>query len=97
MIVHVDPDKIPQVVSRTPGSFPKLQTRSDADPIYDVIVCGGTLGIFVATALASKGLYVGVVERNILKGVLRSFLLSISFTIFQFHKKDNPFRLRLIL
>ncbi|KAF3332129.1 Lycopene cyclase protein [Carex littledalei] len=64
----IDSEKIPQVVSRTPGSFPKPQTRSDADPIYDVIVCGGTLGIFVATALASKGLNVGVVERNILKG-----------------------------
>ncbi|RVW97406.1 hypothetical protein CK203_026321 [Vitis vinifera] len=31
-------------------------------------VCGGTLGIFIATALSSKGLRVGVVERNILKG-----------------------------
>lgn len=69
---NVDPEKIPQVVSRTPGSFPRPDTRSEAGPIYDVIVCGGTLGIFVATALASKGLCVGVVERNILKGVLRS-------------------------
>jgi glycerol-3-phosphate dehydrogenase len=36
---------------------------------FDVVVCGGTLGIFIATALSAKGLQVGVVERNILKGV----------------------------
>lgn len=36
---------------------------------FDIIVCGGTLGIFIATALSCKGLRVGVVERNVLKGV----------------------------
>ncbi|KAK6918830.1 hypothetical protein RJ641_017252 [Dillenia turbinata] len=35
---------------------------------FDVLVCGGTLGIFIATALGMKGLRVGIVERNILKG-----------------------------
>lgn len=35
----------------------------------DVVVCGGTLGIFIATALIAKGLKVCIVERNILKGV----------------------------
>ena len=35
----------------------------------DVVVCGGTLGIFIATALSAKGLKVSIVERNILKGV----------------------------
>ncbi|KAA3459183.1 Lycopene cyclase-type, FAD-binding protein [Gossypium australe] len=34
----------------------------------DVVVCGGTLGIFIATALIAKGLKVCIVERNILKG-----------------------------
>ena len=37
---------------------------------FDVLICGGTLGIFFAAALASKGLKVGVVEKNILKGVV---------------------------
>jgi 2-polyprenyl-6-methoxyphenol hydroxylase-like FAD-dependent oxidoreductase len=60
-----------------------------------VIVCGGTLGIFVATALASKGLNVGIVERNVLKGVLRIFWFQLLYC-FEFHKK-NVFRLRLIL
>ncbi|MQM03286.1 hypothetical protein Taro_036061, partial [Colocasia esculenta] len=35
---------------------------------FDVLVCGGTLGIFVAVSLACKGLRVGIVERNLLKG-----------------------------
>lgn len=36
---------------------------------YDIVVCGGTLGIFLATALCAKGLRVAVVERNAIKGV----------------------------
>lgn len=36
---------------------------------FDVTVCGGTLGIFVATALALKGLHVAVVEKDVLRGV----------------------------
>lgn len=40
---------------------------------FDVIVCGGTLGVFIATALSSRGLRVGIVERGILKGVLMAF------------------------
>lgn len=36
--------------------------------MFDVLVCGGTLGIFIATVLASKGLRVGIVERNIIQG-----------------------------
>lgn len=37
--------------------------------MYDVAVCGGTLGIFVATSLALRGVKVVVVERGELKGV----------------------------
>lgn len=36
---------------------------------FDVLVCGGTLGIFVATALVSRGVSVAIVERNLIKGV----------------------------
>ncbi|CAA6661411.1 unnamed protein product [Spirodela intermedia] len=53
-------------------SFPNSSGRSYSDeiffPTFDILVCGGTLGIFFALALASKGLKVGVVEKNLLKG-----------------------------
>lgn len=39
-----------------------------ADATYDVVVCGGTLGIFVATALQLRGHRVAVVERGPLVG-----------------------------
>lgn len=42
------------------STLPQLQ--------YDVIVCGGTLGIFYAAALQSKGYKVGVIERNKVSG-----------------------------
>ena len=35
---------------------------------YDVVICGGTLGIFLACALQNKGFRVAVVERSDLKG-----------------------------
>ncbi|KAK4758981.1 hypothetical protein SAY87_020282 [Trapa incisa] len=58
----------PQVVSRIQGPLKDSEHSGKAVDTFDVIVCGGTLGIFVATALSLKGLRVGVVERNILKG-----------------------------
>ncbi|GKV24812.1 hypothetical protein SLEP1_g34377 [Rubroshorea leprosula] len=57
-----------QVVSSFPGILSHSRLAEKAVDIFDVVVCGGTLGIFIATALSSKGLRVGVVERNILKG-----------------------------
>ncbi|XP_015578571.1 uncharacterized protein LOC8282538 isoform X4 [Ricinus communis] len=55
-----------QVVS----SIPYVPSRLDLtdEDRFDVVVCGGTLGIFIAAALIAKGLRVGIVERNILKG-----------------------------
>lgn len=55
-----------QIVSSIRGIFDSDDKAVDT---FDVLVCGGTLGIFIATALSSKGLRVGIVERNILKGV----------------------------
>ncbi|KAF5741419.1 hypothetical protein HS088_TW10G00416 [Tripterygium wilfordii] len=53
-------------------NIPDVSSHSDlaekAVDRFDLVVCGGTLGIFIATALSTKGLKVGVVERNILKG-----------------------------
>ncbi|KAK3184413.1 hypothetical protein Dsin_031699 [Dipteronia sinensis] len=57
-----------QVVSSIPGLFSRSDMGEKAVDTFDVIVCGGTLGIFIATALTCKGLRVAVVERNILKG-----------------------------
>lgn len=39
-----------------------------SEPSYDVVVCGGTLGIFYAAALAQRGLRVAVVEQGALRG-----------------------------
>jgi lycopene cyclase CruP len=36
--------------------------------MYDVVVAGGTLGVFMATALAVRGWRVAVVERGKLQG-----------------------------
>ncbi|XP_076928276.1 uncharacterized protein LOC143594970 [Bidens hawaiensis] len=57
-----------QVVTNTPGLFSQSDTTNKEVNKFDVLVCGGTLGIFIATALSLKGLQVGVVERNLLKG-----------------------------
>eukprot|EP00903_Cladosiphon_okamuranus_P012374 g11597.t3 len=56
------------------GPAPTYVTESDeplgedGGPAFDVVVCGGTLGIFVATALQMRGFRVGVVERGPLLG-----------------------------
>ncbi|XP_026392724.1 uncharacterized protein LOC113288013 [Papaver somniferum] len=66
--IQTAPEQPYQVVSQSPGTF----NVSDVGPkeilTFDVLVCGGTLGIFLATALSLKGLRVGIVERNLLKG-----------------------------
>ncbi|KAL5668147.1 hypothetical protein ACJX0J_020368, partial [Zea mays] len=59
--------KVPEVVTRVEGLLADSDLGSGSE-IFDVIVCGGTLGIFVATALSSKGLRIGIIERNIIKG-----------------------------
>ncbi|KAG2500246.1 hypothetical protein HYH03_001824 [Edaphochlamys debaryana] len=45
-------------------------------PQYDVVVCGGTLGIFAAAALAKRGLKVAVVERGPLRGRTQEWNIS---------------------
>lgn len=57
-----------KVVSTMPATFGDSDIAEKALDRFDVVVCGGTLGIFIATALCSKGLRVAIVERNILKG-----------------------------
>lgn len=65
---ETDKQEPQQVVSTIPGLFSKSNLAGRAVDTFDAIVCGGTLGIFLATALSCKGLKVAVVERNILKG-----------------------------
>lgn len=62
--------KVPEVVTRVQGPLVDYDL-GDGSEIFDVLVCGGTLGIFVATALSYKGLRVGIIERNIIKGVIQ--------------------------
>ncbi|CAI9774483.1 unnamed protein product [Fraxinus pennsylvanica] len=57
-----------QVVSKVPGLFHDSDQAEKCVDTFDIVVCGGTLGIFIATALSSKGLRVGIVEKAILKG-----------------------------
>ncbi|KAG8364574.1 hypothetical protein BUALT_Bualt18G0011500 [Buddleja alternifolia] len=57
-----------QVVSNVAGAFKESEQAEKCVDTFDVLVCGGTLGIFIATALCSRGLRVGIVERSILKG-----------------------------
>lgn len=59
----------PQVVTSARGAFKRSESSGMTVEDFDVVVCGGTLGIFIATALCAKGLKVGIVERNLLKGV----------------------------
>lgn len=54
----------PQVVRRSKGA--RLQTDGQYD--YDVLVCGGTLGVFLALALQQRGHRVCIVERRLLQG-----------------------------
>ncbi|CAH9072742.1 unnamed protein product [Cuscuta epithymum] len=57
-----------QVVTKMSGSYKDYEFGGRSQEVFDVVVCGGTLGIFLATALCSKGHRVGIVEKNVLKG-----------------------------
>ncbi|KAK6141191.1 hypothetical protein DH2020_025074 [Rehmannia glutinosa] len=57
-----------QVVSNVPGLFRESEKAEKCTDMFDVLVCGGTLGIFIAAALSCKGLRVGIVEKSVLRG-----------------------------
>ena len=50
------------------------ETVSDHD--FDVVICGGTLGIFLATTLQQQGYKVAVIERGILQGRVQEWNIS---------------------
>ncbi len=75
----------PEVVTRWPGPWGgaesssaagmmmmatrKKQRSQEEEEVFDAVVCGGTLGVFLATVLALKGMKVAIVERGPLRGV----------------------------
>ncbi|MDZ7959035.1 MAG: FAD-binding oxidoreductase [Aulosira sp. DedQUE10] len=58
--LRADQAPIPMVVKENPQPLDTVD--------WDVIVCGGTLGILIGCALAVQGLRVGLIERGILRG-----------------------------
>jgi len=69
MLVFAGPQETQQIVSRVSGFSQDYSMGNNLVGTFDIVVCGGTLGIFLATALCAKGLRVAVVERNAIKGV----------------------------
>ena len=57
---------------RQEQSLPPQVIQTSGDPLasseFDVLICGGTLGILLATGLQQRGFQVGILERGILQG-----------------------------
>lgn len=66
------PPKSPPFVQ----TFPTAVRASNDAPHFDVIVAGGTLGVFYATALQARGWRVAVVERGPLVGRTQEWNIS---------------------
>jgi 2-polyprenyl-6-methoxyphenol hydroxylase-like FAD-dependent oxidoreductase len=62
----------PVFVTRHAGAQP----ADTPPPEYDVVVCGGTLGVVIAAAIARRGHRVAVVERGPLRGRAQDWNLS---------------------
>lgn len=58
--VKEDRAPIPEVISYNYENLDKID--------YDVLICGGTLGILLGATLAQKGWKIAVIERGILRG-----------------------------
>jgi len=54
----------------------KVDAPLPSSPTFDVVVCGGTLGIFMACALQLRGFKVCVVERGPLRGRTQEWNIS---------------------
>ncbi|MEH1805993.1 FAD-binding oxidoreductase [Nostoc sp.] len=64
-------DRILTSLRENTAPMPTLVKESQqplGDTDFDVIICGGTLGILIGCALAVKGLRVALLERGILRG-----------------------------
>eukprot|EP00897_Mesotaenium_endlicherianum_P002101 jgi/Mesen1/1919/ME000144S01047 len=68
----------PQVVTRHVGAARHEQQQGEDDDVqkFDVVVCGGTLGVFVATALALHGHSVAILEQRAVQGRAQEWNIS---------------------
>uniref|UniRef100_A0A7R9VAJ3 Lycopene beta-cyclase n=1 Tax=Chlamydomonas euryale TaxID=1486919 RepID=A0A7R9VAJ3_9CHLO len=76
-----EPNKKPRVVRTfegevmpTPG--PKSGPVPFDGPVFDAIVCGGTLGLFVAAALQMQGHNVAIIDRRMIQGRTQEWNIS---------------------
>lgn len=67
---------VPDVVTQGSGEWQLANLVPINAPIFDVVVCGGTLGVFVATALLLKGYKVAVVEKGEMRGRAQEWNIS---------------------
>jgi hypothetical protein len=63
----------PQFVKKSSNP---MSAAADGQGTWDVVVCGGTLGVFLAAALAQRGLRVAVVEAQVLRGRAQEWNIS---------------------
>jgi len=64
-------DQLWHNIRQTQNTIPQIIETSDAtvsSSEFDVMICGGTLGILLATGLQQRGFKVGILERGILRG-----------------------------
>jgi len=63
-------DALWQQLRESQTSVPQIVSESaePIEPSWDVVICGGTLGILIGAALAQQGWRVALVERGILRG-----------------------------
>eukprot|EP00249_Psilotum_nudum_P012302 c23708_g1_i1 orf=204-1982(+) len=73
--MNPDEGQPPEVVRRCSGYVLEGSQQNYTD-VFDVVVCGGTLGIFIAASLALRGFHVAVVERGILQGRVQEWNVS---------------------
>jgi len=71
-----DAVKTGRAAGEAPTFVRETETPLPNAPEFDVVIAGGTLGIFMATALQKKGFRVCVVERGPLKGRTQEWNIS---------------------
>lgn len=62
---------VPTVIKTRPGEnmpLPQQQGDGSTPTVFDAVVCGGTLGLFVATALQLRGHKVCIVDKRLVQG-----------------------------
>ena len=61
-----------QAIAKVVQTTPEKLGNKD----FDVIVCGGTLGIFIAAALQKRGWKVAIIEQGLLRGRAQEWNIS---------------------